>query len=146
MKSSIMASLFMKGDLHNPHDWEKIARRDLAAARRQDVSIDHSPVCYFAQQAVEKALKGWLVGQGWSLIKTHDLSRLALEVKLHGIDLTAHQAHLLRLSRLYFIDRYLDDSSEPEADAAEAIKLLATAEAVINTLFPPPPLPPVEHP
>lgn len=97
--------------------------------------------CFCAQQAVEKALKGWLIGQGWTLVKTHDLKRLAAEVILRGIDLSPHQVHLQRLSRLYFTDRYVDDSGEPEADASEAMVLLATAVTVVDLLFPPPALP-----
>jgi HEPN domain-containing protein len=129
----------MKGDPHNPADWCQLARTDLARASR-DLAAGDTPACAFwLAQAVEKALKGWLIGQGWQLVKTHDLKRLAAEVHIRGIDLSAHDPHLQRLSRLYFTDRYVDDSGEPEADAAEAAALLATVEIVLKLLFPPAP-------
>ena len=129
----------MKGDPLNPSDWEKVARRDIATARRIVAAGDASWVCFCAQQAIEKALKGWLIGQGWPLVKTHDLKRLSAEAFVRGTDLSAHESHLLRLSRLYFTDRYVDDSGEPEADAAEAAALLTTAETIVDLIFPPPP-------
>lgn len=125
----------MKGDVTNPADWEAVARRDLATALTMETLGNASMVCFLSQQAVEKAIKGWLVGQGWPLVKTHDLKRLGAEVTLRGIDLTPYQADMLRMSRLYLTDRYVDDSGEPEATATEAGALRTTAEKVVNCCF-----------
>ena len=127
----------MKGDPNNPADWEKISRLDLARARRNLADGDCIGACFWLQQSVEKVIKGWLIAHGWQLVKTHDLRRLADEVMVRGIDLSLHKPHLLRLSRLYFTDRYVDDSGDPEADAVEAAALLATADTVLNLLSAP---------
>lgn len=126
----------MKGDPRNPADWHTIASVDLVRARRAAADDDPTACVFWLEQAVEKALKGWLIGRGWALVKTHDLKRLAAEVAVRGLDLSAHEAHLQRLNRLYFTDRYVDDSDDPEPDNAEAATLLTTAETIVNMLFP----------
>ena len=129
----------MKGDPRNSADWLKLARREIESGRRNLRVGDPHIVCYCAQQAAEKALKGWLIGQGWALVKTHDLKRLASEADSRGIDLSAFDAELARLSRLYFTDRYVDDSAEPDPDDSEAALLFEAIERMIDALFPPPP-------
>lgn len=141
-----MESPFMKGDPLNPADWEKLVRADLVRARRELTANDASAAAFWLEQSVEKAIKGWLIGRGWSLVKTHDLSRLAEETRRRGLDLSASLPVLLRLSRLYFIDRYLDESSEPEPDVAEAAALFTTVGQIIEILFPSQPPPPSQPP
>ena len=41
---------------------------------------------YCLQQTAEKLLKGWLIGQGWNLVKTHDLRRLLEEAEGFGLE------------------------------------------------------------
>ena len=127
----------MKGDPRNPADWHRIARIDLARARRAATDDDPSACAFWLEQAVEKALKGWLIEQGWALVKTHDLKRLVAETATRGLDLSAYESPLQRLNRLYLTDRYVEDSDDPEPDDAEAATLSDTAERIVDLLFPP---------
>lgn len=42
----------------------------------------------------------------------------------------------VRLTKLYFTDRYVDDSPDPEPDAAECASLLIDVERLHSQLFP----------
>ena len=72
------------------------------------------------------------------MVKTHDLERLANEVKLRGLDVSWFSPAAIRLRQLYFTDRYVDDSPDPDPDEAECRQLLAAVERLIDDLFPPP--------
>lgn len=129
----------MKGDPANPADWLKIANVDLVRARKGLADGDLPAATLWLEQASEKAAKGWLIGQGWPLIKTHDLERLANEIGLRGLDASWFRPAAIRLRQLYFTDRYVDDSPDPEPDPAECGQLLADVERFIADLFPPQP-------
>ncbi len=88
------------------------------------------------QQAAEKGLKGWLIGQGWSLVKTHDLERLANECLVYGVDLAFFLPAGRRLRQLYLTDRYMDDSPDPEPDMTECETLLQELDRLLEILFP----------
>ena len=127
----------MKGDPTNPADWQKVTLADLARARKNIGEADLPAASLWLEQSAEKALKGWLIGRGWTLVKTHDLERLCDDVAQHGIDVSWFLPSATRLRRLYFLDRYVDDSTDPEPDEAECLRLLADVERLVNTLFPP---------
>jgi len=126
----------MKGDPRNAADWLRVARRDLDGAHRclRDGTIYLAVFCL--EQTAEKALKGWLIGAGADLVKTHDLERLIHDCGGYGQDLEWCLPSARRLKRLYFTDRYVDDSPDPEPDAAETKRLLADIEKHLATLFP----------
>lgn len=68
----------MKPGLDELREWLGKAFEDLRSAR---ILIEHSPpvyetACFHAQQAVEKALKGFLVWSGVVFEKVHDLTYL----------------------------------------------------------------------
>lgn len=129
----------MKGDPSNPTDWRRLAERDLASARRCLDQSDLPLAVFCLEQAAEKALKSWLIGCGWALIKTHDLQRLINECARQGLDLSWFEPSARRLQSLYFTDRYVDDSPDPEPDAVEVAALLAAVERLFAHLFPAPP-------
>lgn len=128
----------MKGDPHNPADWRVVAERDLASAHRCLAAAEPHLVGFCLEQSAEKLLKGWLIAHGWSLVKTHDIIRLANECLSHGLDLGWFDATGQRLKNLYFTERYVDDSPDPDPDDAELALLLADVEKLHTTLFPPP--------
>jgi HEPN domain-containing protein len=129
----------MKGDASDPADWLKLVRIDLARARKNSGDDDLSAATFWLEQSAEKALKGWLIGRGWALVKTHDLERLCGEVTQRGLDVSWFLRSARRLLQLYFVDRYLDDSPDPEPDEAECHRLLADVEQLVEMLFPPVP-------
>lgn len=52
------------------------ARIDLRRAHATVRDADFGAAAFWLQQSAEKTLKGWLIGCGWALVKTHDLERL----------------------------------------------------------------------
>ncbi|MFN0076448.1 MAG: HEPN domain-containing protein [Prosthecobacter sp.] len=74
----------MKTDETNPQDWfdsgrERLHVSDLAFAADGHAGMTTKELL---QDAAERYLKGWLISQGWSLVRTHDLSRLIHEAEL----------------------------------------------------------------
>ena len=66
-----------------PGDWFEKASRDL---RRVEVLLaddDIEGAGFHLQQAAEKYLKGYLLGRGWPLKRTHDLEVLVNEAMTH---------------------------------------------------------------
>lgn len=126
----------MKGDPLNPLDWLAVARRDLRSFETLQNAGDIHMAGFCLQQASEKALKGWLIGQGWALVKTHSLGRLQAEALAHGLNLEWFTATAERLSDLYFTDRYVDIAPDPEPTAPELARLFADVNQLLATLFP----------
>jgi len=67
----------MKTDETNPHHWFFLAAERLESA---DALSEARGACYSAvellQEAVERYLKGFLIGTGWPLRKIHNLSTI----------------------------------------------------------------------
>jgi HEPN domain-containing protein len=61
-----------------PREWLRYATGDLGVAERemQSGSPSYHTVCFLCQSAAEKFLKGYLIAQGWTLEKTHDIAAL----------------------------------------------------------------------
>jgi HEPN domain-containing protein len=74
----------MRTDETNPQDWfdsgrERLHVSDLAFA---DDGYACMTTMELLQESVERYFKGWLISQGWMLVRTHDLSRLLHEAEL----------------------------------------------------------------
>jgi len=80
-------------------------------------------VCFHCQQAAEKYLKGYLVGERVPFPKTHDLTSLEMLVsgKLPGIELISDL--LLLLNRFGVLTRYPGDETTA-TDAKRALKAI----------------------
>ncbi len=88
------------------------------------------------QQAIEKFMKGWLLGRGWRLIRTHELSLLLDAAIVHAPHLESFRDMCERLSEYYLVERYpgselsgagaqLPTLAEVRQSALEAMKLVA---------------------
>lgn len=126
----------MKGDPQNPNDWLRIAKLDYDRVLRAVDDGDAGAAILWLEQSAEKALKGWLIGDGWDLVKTHDLERLANECLLRGCQLTFFLQTARRLKSLYFSERYVDDSPDAEPDSAEIESMGGDVEQLLRLLFP----------
>jgi HEPN domain-containing protein len=114
--------------------WLERAERDLAAAR---LTLGAAPpllemAAYHAQQAAEKALKGFLVRHGQAAPKVHDLVPLlaacqALEARF-GAFLAAAQALTPYATRF----RYPDVGGPLEPPRAEAEQAVRLAERIVG--------------
>jgi HEPN domain-containing protein len=86
------------------------------------------------QEALERYLKGYLISEGWRLVKTHDLERLVSEAS--GYDARFRQFALLadELNRDFFTQHYPGGDwtdfgvnyEKLRADAGCLIELIAT--------------------
>ena len=64
--------------VETPREWYRFADENREVAERElkhEQSACHT-VCFLCQSAAEKYLKGYLIAHGWTLEKTHDISRL----------------------------------------------------------------------
>ena len=64
-------------------DWLRVARADLALARVTMPPQLLELLCFHAQQACEKSLKGLLVHFGAVVVKTHNLQTILEQVAMH---------------------------------------------------------------
>jgi len=85
-------TLLEQGESLYPLDWLQWARDDL---RRVELLLTHDDVygaAFHTQQAVEKALKAFLLAQGWQLERTHNLPYLLQLATQYLPDLSAYEA------------------------------------------------------
>jgi len=87
-------------------EWFELAFEDLGAAKVLLQDGFKRGALLHIQQAIEKALKGWLLARNWKLQKTHDLLILAKAAKERGRDLQFIMDDMDLLSTCYFLDRY----------------------------------------
>lgn len=128
--------------MRKPHEnWMFFAKDDLAFARVGLKDGFYSHVCFLSQQAVEKAMKGYLISQKKDYPKTHGLVTLHRLTEVGWLD--PHLGSLKKLSEFYVPLRYPDavvgalpECMPDEEDAAEALKwaedIVALIESHIN--------------
>jgi HEPN domain-containing protein len=126
----------MKGDPLNPAYWLRAVSVDYDRVLRAIGGWRYGCRPLWLEQAAEKAMKGWLIGQGWVLVKTHDLERLANECCVRGCDLSSFLPSGRRLKTVYFADRYVDDSPDAEPDEAEIESIRSEVAKLMRALFP----------
>lgn len=88
-------------------EWLKKARHDLDALQDVLKGSAHPDVAgVLLQQGVEKYLKGYLIGKGWRLIKTHDLKQLLDEAIRYNEVFKSYYDLLDMITEYYFEERY----------------------------------------
>jgi HEPN domain-containing protein/predicted nucleotidyltransferase len=98
-------TLMEQGESLYPLDWLEWAEMDL---RRTELLLAHQDLygaAYHLQQAIEKGLKAFLLGQGWQLERTHDLPYLLQRAMAHLPALSAYQ-ELCRRANQFIGARY----------------------------------------
>ena len=65
-------------------DWLRRAKGDLGVGRTADPEADPDTLCFLAQAAAEKALKGIVVARGARVEYTHEITTLAEQVRREG--------------------------------------------------------------
>ena len=89
-----------------PMDWLVIAERDLRWVNRALDDDEPGVAGFFLQQALEKSLKAFLLHQGWSLRRIHDLKALLDDAVQYDPDLEDYRSICERVSIYYLIERY----------------------------------------
>ena len=64
--------------VETPGEWLRYAEGDLGVAERELCYQEpaYHTICFLYQSAAEKFLKGYLIAQGWTLERTHDIVQL----------------------------------------------------------------------
>jgi len=94
-------------DAKNPQDWFLFAEERLHGA---DVLWQADGLTYTGveclQEAAERYLKGYMIGKGWALIKTHDLSRLIRDAIEIDASFKRYEDLAERLTEEFFLQHY----------------------------------------
>lgn len=114
--------------------WFRKAESDLLNIRNNlsasDVPTD--TVCFHAQQAIEKYLKGILVANGRNVSKSHDLVKLLTDVADIIPELACYEEQLEEISECGISARYPDGYSEPTLEEARnAFDIAETIKRII---------------
>ncbi len=86
--------------------WFELAREDFDEAELLLRNGYMRGAMFHLQQAAEKSIKGWLLANGWQLMKTHDLIVLANKMKEFGKELSNIIDDLDILSACYIDNGY----------------------------------------
>ena len=115
--------------------WFRKAESDLLNIRN-NLAADNVPtdtICFHAQQAIEKFLKGALIANGRNIAKTHDLVKLLTDVVDVVPELSPYEEQFEEISEYGVGARYPDDFCEPTfKEAQQAFEMALTVEAIIK--------------
>jgi HEPN domain-containing protein len=93
--------------------WRRQAEHDLEIARGHQEHGDYSDACFMAEQAAQKALKAFLIGQGQRSVPLHSVARLAEQCTQIDPDFAVHIAPGRILDQYYIPTRYPDALPPP---------------------------------
>lgn len=123
--------MLKKTDSGRRSDWLLFADDDLRAVK---LLSEHRTACRVCRsklaEALEKLLKGDLVGRGWDLERTHDLQRLCDKLaEYDGVRAEQLQSTVDDLAEAYTEDRYPGFDFDDEDNWGEVTALLSKVEA-----------------
>ncbi len=121
-------------DIEFAQQWIAKAEHDLVTARRMSVLPDvlTDVVCFHAQQAVEKAVKGALTAHGIEFERTHDLAKLLDQLAPILPALEMEEAAVLEMNEYAVRARY--PGTIPDPSVAQAEKARETAERIVRLI------------
>ena len=114
----------------DPREWLNRARSNLIQAREKHPRVYLEDLCFNAQQAAEKAIKGVLLHRGVRSPYIHDLSELLKLLKEKGEEVPDEVLDARELSNYAVVTRY-PGPAEPvtQKEYREALKM---AERVVK--------------
>ena len=113
-------------------EWFAKAGQDLARVQRRLDEEDIEDAAFHLQQALEKALKGYLIGRGWSLRKIHDLEALLDDAIGYEAKLEEFRPLCQEATGYYLVERYPALTEGPSR--AELDKALQRATTLVRLL------------
>lgn len=116
-----------------PEDWHKKGALDL---NRVEILLEHGDpegAAFHLQQAIEKYLKGYLIGKGWKLARIHDLEDLLDFAVDFDAGLEQYRPLCQEVTEYYIEERYpiFPQSGIAVEDVRDKIN---TAKDLINKL------------
>ena len=117
----------------DPQAWLDHAHSNLVLAKNRVPGVRLGDLCFNAQQAAEKALKGLLASRNASVPLTHDLSHLLALIEDSGIALPADVLDAARLSPYAVAPRYPETDTARDVTVSSVVYLRAVriAERVV---------------
>lgn len=107
----------MRNDPLDPESWYDFAQEDLVRVYKRFAEGDYMDCAHHLQQCAEKAMKGKLIGLGWSLQKTHNLAYLIKDLRSRGFDFSWYSDAADVLTTEYIADRYPGFDDAPPSPA-----------------------------
>ena len=118
--------------VETPREWLCYAEGDLGVAERE--MRYHTPayhtICFLCQSAAEKFLKGYLIAQGWTLEKTHDVVELLGLCADYDAELGAMIVEGAVLNEYIVAGRYPGDIAFERIEKAEAEEALEAVRRI----------------
>ncbi len=117
--------------------WLRQARYDLAQAEQLLQQANYAYAAFFAEQAAQKALEGYLISRGRRYVMIHSVGELAREAMSSDPEFERLVEHGRRLDRHYLTTRYPDALPDPIIPAEaygreDAEQAVSDAQAVLN--------------
>jgi len=114
----------------DPREWLNRARSNLIRAREgiriPDIYLED--LCFDAQQAAEKAIKGVLISRNTPFPYVHDLARLMSVLQQSGLQVPSEVLQAARLTRFAVAHRYPGTTEEvTRAEFDEAVSIATQA-------------------
>lgn len=118
--------------VETPRAWLRYAISELGVAARELESETpaYPTICFLCQSAAEKFLKGYLIAQGWSLEKTHDLVKLLALCADYDAELGAMVVEGAVLNEYIVGGRYPGDIAFEDIGPAQAKEAPAAAQRI----------------
>lgn len=121
-------------DSKRPDDWKEKAKADIKGAK---ILFDHDGgydlVTFHCQQAIEKALKSWLLKSAEELFEGHSLVFLCRTAIKHGAKLSDCLKDCAYVNQFYIETRYPADTPL-NVTVEEAQECIDIADKIINRL------------
>jgi HEPN domain-containing protein len=120
----------------DPKVWWQRAQKDLRSAQLnfdEDSDGQAEVICYDCQQACEKMLKAFLLKNGWTLAKIHDLDYLFQEALKYLQEISHFEIRISELNTLFMPSHYPSDYPDP-IGGEEARKSLELTKEVRDLL------------
>lgn len=121
-----------KRPVETPREWLRYSDDDMTVAEREmqaEMPVYHV-ICFLCQGAAEKALKGYLIAQGWTLEKTHDILKLLKASSAYDAELGKMVSQGEILNEYITTGRYPGDIAFEDIGKAEAEEALQAARAI----------------
>ena len=123
----------MRRESSLPDDWFEKAARDLRRVEVLLAADDVEGAGFHLQQAAEKYLKGYLLGKGWHLRRTHDLEILLNEAMTRDDRFQNYVDVCIAVREFYVEERYPFIASPHPAryELEEALKAIREMITII---------------
>lgn len=112
--------------VETPGEWLRYAEGDLGVAEREMRYEEPSyhTICFLCQAAAEKYLKGYLIAQGWTLEKTHDMVQLVGLCADYDAELGTMVTEAAILNEYIIVARYPGEVAVEHIGSVEAQEAL----------------------